>query len=430
MTNTRILELVAALARDSAMRRRAACEIARHLAAEDLLILTFDQKHSTYLPPCGFPQTLYQSRQWRRFTHDTTANSFATARLCYPTTDQERTARGWAASDRSILALFGGTPNEARVRVRDVLCLLPILTPTFENERRMITSAAQARLSAQAAQQARELAESLDSVRRQLQATVILREQDLAQRERVEKELERSNADLQRVNDDLNQFTFAATHDVREPLRMMTIYVQLLQKELEGQLSETAIGYIDNVVNGGQRISRLINGLLQFTRLGGMAETKPVPVKADLAVKDALADLQMSVTENRAKLTIHDLPIVMADPLHLRQVFQNLIGNSIKYRRRDLDPQIQISAKQNGDFWQFCVQDNGIGIAAEHHDQIFLPFKRLHGPDIAGSGIGLATCKRLIERYGGRIWIDSEENRGAMFYFSLPAEKAHAHANS
>ena len=114
----------------------------------------------------------------------------------------------------------------------------------------------------------------------------------------------------------------------------------------------------------------------------------------------------------------------MAEPLHLRQVFQNLIGNSIKYRRPDVDPEIQISAKKDGDFWQFCVQDNGIGIAAEHHDQVFLPFKRLHGSDIAGAGIGLATCKRLIERYGGRIWIESEENRGAVFYFSLPAEKA------
>ena len=302
MTNTRILELVAALARDSEMRRRAACELARHLAADDLLVLTFEKEHSTYLPPCGFPQTLYQSRRWRAFTHETTANSFATARLCYPTADQERTARGWAASDGSILVLFDGTPNEAQVP--EVLCLLPLLTPTFEKERLIITSAAKAKLSAQAAQQSRELAESLDSVRRQLQATVILREQDIAERERVEKELERSNTDLQRVNDDLNQFTFAATHDVREPLRMMTIYVQLLQKELEGKLSETALEYIENVVNGGQRISRLIDGLLQFTRLGGMAEIKPVPVDAEMAVREALGDLQMTVAENNAKLTI------------------------------------------------------------------------------------------------------------------------------
>ena len=428
MANTRILELVAALARDSEMRRRAACELARHLAADDLLVLTFEKEHSTYLPPCGFPQTLYQSRRRKGFTHETTANSFATARLCYPTADQERTARGWAASDESILVLFDGTPNEAQVP--EVLSLLPLLTPTFEKERLIISSAAKARLSAQAAQQSRELAESLDSVRRQLQATVILREQDIAERERVEKELERSNTNLQRVNDDLNQFTFAATHDVREPLRMMTIYVQLLQKELEGRLSETALEYIENVVNGGQRISRLIDGLLQFTRLGGMAEIKPVPVDAEIAVREALGDLQMAVAENNARLTTNELPIVMAEPLHLRQVFQNLIGNSIKYRRPEVDLEIQISAKKDGDFWQFCVRDNGIGIAAEHHDQVFLPFKRLHGSDIAGTGIGLATCKRMIERYGGRIWIESQENRGAIFYFSLPAEKADLYANS
>jgi signal transduction histidine kinase len=428
MTDTRILELVAALVRDSEKRRRAAFEFARHLAADDLLVLTFEKEHSTYLPPCGFPQTLYQSRRWREFTYETTANSFATARLCYPTADQERTARGWAASDGSILVLFDGAPNETQVR--DVLCLLPLLTPTFEKERLIIASGAKARLSAQAAQQSRELAESLDSVRRQLQATVILREQDLAGRERVEKELERSNTDLQRVNDDLNQFTFAATHDIREPLRMMTIYVQLLQKELEGKLSKTALEYIENVVNGGQRISRLIDGLLQFTRLGGMAEIEPVPVDAEIAVREALGDLQIAVAENNAKLTTNELPIVMAEPLHLRQVFQNLIGNSIKYRRPDADPEIQISAKRAGEFWQLSVQDNGIGIAAEHHDQVFLPFKRLHGSDIAGAGIGLATCKRLIERYGGRIWIKSEENRGAVFYFSLPAEKPDPHAPS
>jgi signal transduction histidine kinase len=427
MANTRILDLLAVLARDSEMRRGAACDLARHLAADDLLVLTFEKEHSTYLPPCGFPQTLYQSRRWRVFTHETTENSFATARLCYPTADQERTARGWAASDGSILVLFDGTPHEAQVP--EVLCLLPLLTPTFEKERLIISSAAKATLSAQAAHQSRELAESLDSVRRQLQATAILREQDIAERERVEKELERSNTNLQRVNDDLNQFTFAATHDIREPLRMMTIYVQLLQKELEGRLSETALEYIENVVNGGQRISRLIDGL-QFTRLGGMAEIKPVPVDAEMAVREALGDLQIAVAENHAKLTTNELPIAMAEPLHLRQVFQNLIGNSIKYRRPDIDPDIQISAKKDGDFWQFCVRDNGIGIAAEHHDQVFLPFKRLHGSDIAGAGIGLATCKRLIERYGWRIWIESEENRGAVFYFSLPAEKPGPHASS
>lgn len=428
MANTRILELVAALARDSEMRRAAAGELARDLAADDLLVLTFEKEHSTYLPPCGFPQTLYQSRRWRGFTHEATANSFATASLCYPTADQERTARGWAASDGSILVLFDGTPNEAQVR--DLLCLLPLLTPTFEKERLLITSAAKARLSAQSAQQSRELAESLDSVRRQLQATVILREQDIAERERVEKELERSNIDLQRVNDDLNQFTFAATHDVREPLRMMTIYVQLLQKELHGTLSETALEYIENVINGGQRISRLIDGLLQFTRLGGMSEITPVAVDAQIAVREALGDLQMAVSESNAKLTTNELPVVMADPLHLRQVFQNLIGNSIKYRRPDIDPEIQIFANKDGDSWQFCVQDNGIGIAAEHHDQVFLPFKRLHGSDIAGAGIGLATCKRVIERYGGRIWIESEENRGTRFYFTLPAEKPDPYASS
>ncbi len=423
----RILELVAALICNSITRRHAAIELAQHLEANDLLVLTFEKVHSTYLPACGFPQTLYQSRKWRAFVHETTLNLFATARLSYPTIDQERTARGWASSDGSILVLFDGAPHEARVS--EVLNLFPLLAPTFEKEHLIITSAAKERLSAQAALQARALAESLDSVRRQLQATVMLREQDIAQRERVEKELEQLNSQLQRVNDDLNQFTFAATHDIREPLRMMTIYLQLLQVELAGNLSETAGEYVTHVVNGEQRISRLLDGLLQFTRLGGMAEITPIPVDASVAVREALGDLQMTVNENRATLTIHELPIVMADPILLGLVFQNLIANSIKYRQQDLDPEIQISATQVGDLWLFSVQDNGIGIASEHHAQVFLPFKRLHGSNIAGAGIGLATCKRFIERYGGKIWIESEENRGAVIYFSLPAAKTDPDGN-
>src|SRR5579872_1860707 len=165
MANTRILELVTALVRESGMRRHAACELARYLGADDLLILAFEKEHASYLPPAGFPQTLFQSRRWKALTQDTIANSCATAGLCYPTADRERTARAWAASDGSILILFDGAPNQERID--DVLHLLPLISPTFQKERLIFTSAATVKLSAQAAQQARELAESLDSVRRQ-----------------------------------------------------------------------------------------------------------------------------------------------------------------------------------------------------------------------------------------------------------------------
>ncbi|MDP9055703.1 MAG: ATP-binding protein [Acidobacteriota bacterium] len=419
MSRPRILGLVAALARDEGGRRRAARELASQLGSDDLLILTFQEDHFSYLPVCGFPQTLYQSRRWKAFTHTVATNGSANEVLSYPTSGRERNAWGWAATDGTILTLFDAEPCPDQVR--EVLDLLPLLTATFEKERIIITSTAKAKLSEQAAQRARELAESLDSVRRQLQATLILREQDIAERERIEEQLEMSNNDLRRVNDDLNQFTFAATHDVREPLRMMSIYTQLLQKELAGSMSRTALVYIEKILNGAQRLSRLIDGLLQFTRLGGLHQLTAVPVDAQAALKEALDDLHMAITESDTKLIVGDLPIVMADLLHVRQVFQNLIGNSIKYRRPGLDPVIQITSERRGNFWCFEIRDNGIGIAPEHHDQIFLPFKRLHGSDIAGAGIGLATCKRLVERYGGRIWIESEENKGAIFNFSFPA---------
>jgi signal transduction histidine kinase len=204
---------------------------------------------------------------------------------------------------------------------------------------------------------------------------------------------------------------------------MMTIYVQLLQREFQGQLSGSATEYMQNVVDGAQRISRLIDGLLQFTRLGGAESIKPSRVDAGVALEEALEDLRMSIAETDATVTHPPLPDVLAEPTHLRQVFQNLIGNSIKYRRPGLKPQIQICCNRDGDYWQFTIRDNGIGVAYQHHDQIFLPFKRLHGSEVSGAGIGLATCKRIVERYGGRIWVSSEENRGAEFSFTLPAPR-------
>jgi signal transduction histidine kinase len=419
MTDGRIVELLAALARDSEKRRDTACELARYLGADNLLILIRDGDHSVYLPACGFPQTLRGGSSWKAFAAEVAANSKAAAELSYPAAQNKRTARGWRAPDGTLLILFDGEPILDRVQM--AVGVLPLITPGFDKERTTMESAAQARLSAQAAEQARGLAESLDAVRRQLQATAILREQDIAERKRIEAELENSNSNLKRVNDDLNQFTFAATHDVREPLRMITIYVQLLQKEFGGHLTGDARMYIDRVVDGSQRIARLMDGLLQFTRIGEMQSVRITPVCSQAALQEALADLQIPVNESQAHIVQDELPQVMADHLHLRQVFQNLIGNAIKYRRPGVPLEIRITAGRQGEQWLFAVEDNGIGIAPQHHDQVFVPFKRLHGSEISGAGIGLATCRRIVERYGGRICVQSEEHRGSVFYFSLPA---------
>jgi len=234
-------------------------------------------------------------------------------------------------------------------------------------------------------------------------------------------ERKRSEAALRRLNEDLKQFTFAATHDIREPLRMITIYVQLLQRSFRDQLDAQAAEFIDQILNGARRISRLIDGLLQFSRVGEAEDHKASPVDADDALRGALENLQIVIREAKANI-IHDrLPTVLADPAHVGQVFQNLIENGLKYSAPGRPPAIRIFARRDGSLWIFSVQDNGIGVATEHQEKIFLPFKRLHGSEISGAGIGLATCRRIVERYGGRIWLESKEGEGCTFSFSLPA---------
>jgi PAS domain S-box-containing protein len=234
-------------------------------------------------------------------------------------------------------------------------------------------------------------------------------------------EKKRSEAALQRLNEDLKQFTFAATHDLREPLRMMRVYAQMLQRKLSEQLDHTSRSFIDEIIKGGERASRLIDGLLEFSRLGDLDEGKPERVSAEAALNEALSDLQIATTEAGAMIIREALPDVLANAVHLCQLFQNLVGNAIKYRKPGTAPEVQITAQRVGASCLFSVQDNGVGVDPQQFSKIFLPFKRLHGSEIPGAGIGLATCKRIVERYSGRIWVESEEGKGSTFYFSLPS---------
>lgn len=239
-------------------------------------------------------------------------------------------------------------------------------------------------------------------------------------------ERKRSESELTRLNDDLQQFTFAATHDLREPLRMVLIYAELLQRDLKGQYGTQADEFISHVVNGAQRISRLIDGLLEYLRTGEIEPAMQAPVDANAALNEALEDLHLSVSEAGGTIVSDPLPEIAIARVHLRQIFQNLVANAVKYNRNGVAPQVHVSAQRKEEMWVFAIRDNGIGIAPQHHGRIFEPFKRLHGSEVSGSGIGLATCKRIVERYGGRIWVESEERLGSTFYFSLPAGNASA----
>jgi light-regulated signal transduction histidine kinase (bacteriophytochrome) len=224
---------------------------------------------------------------------------------------------------------------------------------------------------------------------------------------------------LQRSNEDLQQFAYIASHDLQEPLRMVASYTELLQRRYKGKLDADADQFIEYAIDGVKRMNNLIRDLLAYSRAGHSAEEHLVPVTTEEVLATALQNLRASIGEVNAEVTHDPLPVVQYDPIRLTQVFQNLIGNALKYRG-DQTPHIHVSSKTRGSEVIFFVKDNGIGIDPKYHSQIFGIFKRLHGREYEGTGIGLAMCKKIIERHGGRIWVESIVGSGSTFYFSIP----------
>lgn len=243
-------------------------------------------------------------------------------------------------------------------------------------------------------------------------------EQEVAERTAA---LAKYAADLERSNAELEQFAYVASHDLQEPLRMIGSYTQLLARRYAGQLSEEADEFIHYAVDGAHRMQRLINDLLAFSRVGthGGAFER---IDCREVIERVLRDLELTLEESGACIEVGPLPVLDADSQQLCQVFLNLITNAIKFQQDT--PQIAIAAQENGEFWTFSVRDNGIGISAEYSERIFVIFQRLHRPtEYTGTGIGLAICKRIVERHGGKIWVESELGRGSTFYFTLPRER-------
>ena len=223
---------------------------------------------------------------------------------------------------------------------------------------------------------------------------------------------------MKRSNEDLEQFAYVASHDLQEPLRAVTSYTQLLAQRYQGNLDAKADKYINYVVDGASRMQQLINDLLAYSRLGTRAQEFEA-ADCNAAVQQSLSNLQIAIAEKNAVITYESLPTVMADEFQLVQLFQNLIGNAIKFCQ-DV-PRIQIAAIMQDHEWLFSVRDRGIGIDPEYADRIFLIFGRLHSRrEYSGTGIGLAICQRIVERHGGRIWVESQSGEGATFYFTIP----------
>jgi PAS domain S-box-containing protein len=252
---------------------------------------------------------------------------------------------------------------------------------------------------------------------------------DITERARAERKLRAFTVELERSNRELEQFAYVASHDLQEPLRMVSSYVQLIAKRYAGKLDTDADEFIGFAVDGADRMHRMINDLLQYSRVNTRA--KPFePTDTEAVVNDALVNLQVAIEDTHAVITHDPLPTVLGDGSLLAQVFQNLIGNALKFRG-DETPRVHISARrlptlQAGEDrgWVFSVRDHGIGIDPQYFDRIFRIFQRLHTrAEYSGTGIGLAICKKIVERHGGSIWVESEPGKGSTFYFTIPATR-------
>jgi signal transduction histidine kinase len=244
---------------------------------------------------------------------------------------------------------------------------------------------------------------------------------EIAHRQRTEVEMVRTNEELRRVNSDLEQFAYSASHDLREPLRMVSIYSELLQRRYSGNLDAQAHEYLRICVEGARRMEALVADLLTYTQAVTPSDEPIVPVAPNEVINQVLSNLREAIKESCARVECAPLPKVTVRDVHLLQLFQNLISNALKYRAKE-PPVIRITGQPEGAMWRISIYDNGLGIAAEYADEIFGLFKRLHTSDAyAGTGIGLAICEKIVHRYGGRIWVESEgEGKGSAFHLTLP----------
>jgi PAS domain S-box-containing protein len=248
---------------------------------------------------------------------------------------------------------------------------------------------------------------------------------DVSERRKAQRELAAAQAlaqrmigELRRSNDDLSQFAAVASHDLRSPLNNVMQFAQLIERDYAGE-SEEGKEMIRMLIASAKRMGVLIEDLLRYAGISSEASASVEPIDASSKIAAAIQNLDVSIRASGASVTFDPLPPVRIDGTHLTQIFQNIIGNAIHYRSSEA-PRIHVSVADKGEAWLFSCADNGVGIAPQYRAQIFEPFKRLHGQDRPGSGIGLAICKKIVERFGGRIWVESEEGKGSTFFFTVP----------
>jgi PAS domain S-box-containing protein len=246
---------------------------------------------------------------------------------------------------------------------------------------------------------------------------------DITERERQEEALRKVNAALTRSNADLQQFAYSASHDLQEPLRMVATYSDMLQRKFGGKLGPSGDEYIRYTIEGALRMEQLLRDLRAYTQASTMEQEPTEDIDAGKILDQALLNLDTAIKDSGASIARSDLPLVRLHEFQLQQLFQNLIGNAIRYRT-DAPPKIQVAARRQGKEWLFSVQDNGIGIDPQYKEQVFGIFKRLHSTaEYPGTGMGLAICQRIVERAGGRIWVESQPGQGSTFFFTVPCKE-------
>ncbi len=237
--------------------------------------------------------------------------------------------------------------------------------------------------------------------------------------QKSESNLELKNKELESKNRELEQFVYIASHDLREPLRTTSGFVDLLQKQYKGKLDEKADKYLSYIIKASGRMRILIDDLLDYSRVGGNKATEDID--CNIILQEVLADLGIALTETGAEITAGKLPVINGNHISIKLLFQNLITNGIKFRKKDVAPRINIVTELTDNSWMFSFTDNGIGIERQNRDKIFVIFQRLHSRrEYEGSGIGLAHCKKIVDGHNGRIWVESEFGEGTTFYFTIP----------
>ncbi|MEU9216076.1 CHASE3 domain-containing protein [Streptomyces sp. NPDC048376] len=334
-----------------------------------------------------------------------------------------RTQRDWVLSGLVAAFLLGGALMAALIRV---LVARP-LSRLRSASRQLADGDFDVHIAAHGPSDVRSVAEAVEDMRRRVVAELDASQE--ARQRLVEQtaDLDAQAEELRRSNAELEQFAYVASHDLQEPLRKVASFCQLLEKRYGDKLDERGIQYIDFAVDGAKRMQVLINDLLTFSRVGRLNDAH-VPVPLDAALDKALANLSTAIEDAGARIERPaKLPEITGDPTLIVMLWQNLIGNAVKFRRPDHPAEIRITCDEapdgtEGPGWQLCVSDNGIGIPEEFAEKVFVIFQRLHGRDAySGTGIGLALCKKITEHHGGRIWIDTGYTQGTRFCFSLPA---------